>query len=355
MNSYEIALEWAKERGLKILPTIQRKTTNRVAGLYATEQINKGTLLASIPVSSLIQPEDNFYPPNTSTAAKYIHSTSTEITRGLKSNFQPIFGLFDPKEYLSQNSVQYFSQEELALLETASPALAQQVNHFIHSNKALIDALKSFDPSIDLDTYEYVSLNYASRAMTDKGFVPILDCFNHNDAAGSGIEKKDELLLLTARKTYLTGEQIFVTYGVLDIFQHAINYNYYDPTGTHYIPIKRFRFPRIPQSTVQSIQAVDANTRVLQSGPVASIHNPNAHLSLNGPSHKLLEILKNLANDEYHLKASLLNLLDHLDHQNNIQQLSKQKFKGRLKRFYNALSKEKEIIASNRIWLKNNL
>lgn len=354
MDSYDIALDWALERGLMILPQITKKTLNGIAGLYATDQIDKGTLLASIPITSLLQTKNEAYPPNTSIAAKHIHSASKELLKGRKSDFQPIFGLFDTKEYLSANSVQYFTREEIAILGAASPTLAQQINKFTHSNIALTAALNNFDPSIDLDTYMHVALNYASRAMTDKGFVPILDCFNHNEIVGSGIEKKGNSLLLKAEKNYLPGEEIFVTYGALDIFQHAINYNYYDPKDAHYIPIKRFNFKKIPQSTAHTIQTTTNNTRFVQSKSGTTIHNANAFLSSNGPSSPFLEILTSMTADTYDVKSLLLQLLSHLDQQNNIQALTKKEFKGKLKRFYSALCKEKEIIAANRTWVKNN-
>ena len=356
-DNYHNALEWAKGRGLEIHPHIERKVVNDIPGLYATSEISVGTKFASIPKKSLLKPNLKDYPANTSNAAAYIHQACLEASMQHHSEFAPIFKLFDSRDYLREASVQYLSKKEMDTLNSAAPHLAREIQRFTSANKALIAAICDYDDKIDLEMCELVTLNYASRAMTDQGFVPILDCFNHNDVIGSGIGSDDERLVLEARKTYLAGEQLFVTYGILDLFKHAISYNYFDPNGSHYIPLKRFSIPITSNHANQLlVNNVDNYNVTPTANPqFSTINQPNAYFSTDGPSEQAIKILILICGSTTKAKTLTNALLDQLDIQNTVHQHSKREFKGRIMRFYNVLQKEKQIIAASKNWLKKNL
>ncbi|WP_197466198.1 hypothetical protein, partial [Oleiphilus sp. HI0080] len=306
------------------------------------------------PKAALLNPRPNHYPAGTSTAAIHIHSASREMDLGESSEFAPVFKLFDPEEYLREISVQYLTSSEERTLASAAPRLLRDILEFRKSNIALSSAICQFDKKIKQDTCSLVTLNYASRAMADQGFVPILDCFNHNDVGGSGIASTADKLFLEARKDYLAGEQLYVTYGVLDLFKHAINYNYFDPKGAHFIPLERFILPISKERATHLVANKTKNCRVFATPrpEFSQIAQPNAYFSTDGASKSMIKILTLLCGDKTNAKRLANDLLTQIDNQNEIHKHSKKEFKGRLMRFYNALHKEKQIIAGSRAWLE---
>lgn len=346
---FETTLSWARKEGLFLHEHLERKCKDGVWGMYATQDIDKNTVLASFPLENLIQTEDN-YPLNTSTSAKHIHSAAKAYSNKDNSKYANFFNFFDSSEYLKKYSTFYITEKEKNVIKEASPMLLREIITQNYLNTSLIDALHQYDASISKETYTLITLNYNSRAIGSSGFVPILESFNHASGKGEFVHE-DKRVIIKSRVSYTKGEEVYTSYGALDVYTHAINYNYYAPGDDHYIQFhKRFLFPLFTQNDKKIAQELSRSYKVavqeMNSLKVFSVEDKHAYLDEEKPSAKTIEIIEKLAlqNDKY---AYLLAHLNRILSSNHVSRFSEKYFPSRLKRFYWVLVKEKDIILKN--------
>lgn len=346
---FDTTLSWAKKEGLFFYEHLERKCKAGVWGIYATENIEKNTILASFPLESLIPTEDN-YPLNTSTSAKHIHSAAKAYSHKGRSKYSNFFNFFDSLDYLKKYSTFYISDTEKNVIKEASPMLLREIITQNYLNTSLINALHQYDASISKEIYTFITLNYNSRAIGTSGFVPILESFNHSSGKGEFVHE-DNRVILKSRVAYTKGEEVYTSYGALDLYTHAINYNYYASGDDHYIQFhKRFLFPLFTQNDNKNAQALSRFYKVvvqeMNGLRFFSVEDKNAYLDEHKPSAKTIEIIEQLAqqNNKY---AYLLAHLHRILSSNHVSRFSEKYFPSRLKRFYWVLVKEKDMLLKN--------
>ena len=239
-DGYEKVLEWALSKGAKLNSRIERKVVNGVAGMYAAKPIPKGMLLASIPMDQTFQEDESFeYPENTTKEFRLVHASAKNLCQ--QENVWGGFANLYTLEDLRKSDSLFFEPGDIDLLGTMNSILKDQVVLKQNKFKLIIEHILSFDPTLDnesgRDAILQICLNYQTRAWGDYYFVPLLDMFNHSDQFGTRLFEKNNTLMLAAGMDYQPGQQVWINYGAKDIFLHAINYGYFDPSGTHAIDL----------------------------------------------------------------------------------------------------------------------
>lgn len=343
-------LTWAKEQGLFINERLERKCVNGVCGMFARDDIDENVVLASYPVSKLIGSLD-IYPQNTSISAKQIHSAAKEYCRKDDSDYGNFFNFFDSLDYLHKYSTFFINEKELRIINEVNPLLSREIAHQNYLNQSLINALYDFDPSISKENYTLITLNYNSRAIGKNGFVPIIECFNHSNEKGEFIHTDNDRVVLKTKIKYTKGEQVYISYGALDLYTHAINYNYYASGTDHYIQFhKRFFFPLLTnrdQAIARELsQAFKVAIQEINGLRVFSVEDKEAFLNEEKPSKKAMQIATILAQGR-DPNSFLSSYLQQSLSQNNVSKFSEKYFPTRLKRFYWVLLKEQEMLSNN--------
>ncbi len=357
-DRFDTTLGWAKREGLYLNDNLERKSDKGIFGIYAKEDIKDNLILASFPLESLIKIEDD-YPSNTSISAKQIHSAAKAYDNKENSKYSNFFNFFDSIEYLKKFSTFFINEKEKQIINEASPFLLKQITTQNHLNTFLIEALYQFDPSISKETYTFITLNYNSRAIGSSGFVPIVECFNHSNEKGEFIHTENNKVVLKSKVSYKKGEQVFISYGALDIFSHAINYNYFAPDEDHYLLFhKRFFFPLLTNNDNQIARELSRLYSVaaqkMDGLNVFSVQDKDAYLNQEKPSQTTMKIVEKLAQKKDKNEYLLIHLKQMLS-SNNVSQFSEKYFPARVKRFYWVLLKEKEILLKNIEYISNEL
>jgi hypothetical protein len=368
---YEEQLSWAKQRGLYIDPRIERKCVNGVWGLFATDDIPANTKLISFPVSKCIKNfKDDLYPENTSVAIKNIHSAVVEYAKGKDSDYYGHFLLFEPLEVLKEISTYFFSEDEMNLLQSMSPSLANVVRQLRALVSSRLSVIQSLEPNIEKDLILEVLLNYASRAWDDTNFLPIMDCANHSDRLGMQRTTEKDQHLLKAKLARKKGDEIFMSYGRKDMFVHAISYNYFDPDAVHYIQFG-VRFVQTAKSKREL--EILKYTSTLFPLKVTQYPNyveytckdPDVCFLESGPSLRLVEYIQSnfFPSDlEWNAKSCLVkslqmrlsSVIDFMLSVNLVDKHDLDSLPSKLHRFHHMLTKEQAMLEANKKWITDN-
>lgn len=370
-ENFSGTFEWAQSLGLVFNKNLERKCVQGVWGMYASDSIGRNELLGAFPCGHLITSKEANFPSGTSKSAMQIHAAAVELSKGGSSDFSPLFSIYDDLDTIKKYSTYFSDDKELKVLKAFGEGLYAEIYRQNTLNHALIHALHRFDSSIELDIYTTIAMNFNSRAMGDKGFIPILDCFNHSDEKGMFIDASGDSVTLHTKQAYKQGEQVYISYGIQDMYRHAINYNYFDPHNQHFIQFgNRFSFPILSQQDLQFAnflsQSYTLKFHNLSGVKMYSINDIGAYFSEGGPTKKLLEVVKLLCcKGQGHtdknkitavmLKAHILNLLSQLDAKNNVENFGQKYMPRKFRRFYGLLQKEKQLICLNRVWVEKNL
>lgn len=363
-SAYAKHLEQSVQRGLEINSKLERRQVSGVWGMYARASIVEGELLVRLPKSALLQPDPAAYGAQlVSASVQMIHAAAREAQQGPVSSFAYLFDLHEPLEQLKQYSIYFYGEDELNILRKLSPHLADVVWHEKLRLHAVVKGILFLDPALSESVVIATLLNFFSRAMGNNGFVPVLDCFNHSTAKGSFIDDRDGDTKYLARVAYAPDEQVYGFYGGLDLYDHAINYNYYDPADDHVLRFGRREFiPLLNESAKQIYQrfAQQYGTQLVQVGrqQFFCFKDADALLGAAGPAPRLQQLLVDYgvrANDARQprqiLKDTLSAWLDALDQGNRVDLFKTNPLPASSGRFYDVLKKEKALIALGRQWL----
>jgi hypothetical protein len=348
--SYQDVLVWAEERGFSLHEAAERRCVNGLWGMFATEDIPKGTAFASFPTDGLLKPRAEDYPKGTSLSVQHIHSAA--LARHCDDDGRYFTQLCEPLAELKDFSAYFLEDKEIQTIAEVSPILAREIMMFRHKCRVIIQSLLQFDPKISEDIYTETVLNFHSRAVGDWGFVPIIDCFNHSEPSGLPFVPSETSVSVVAKRDIEAGEELFVSYGRLDLFRHAVQYNYYDPHDMHFIEFgRRVRFSISKSTKLEDSEFEKGGFQLAKQdtplSQVFSVSHRDALLSTDGPSDKLIELMNFLVKSVFRsepAKDILVAKLQELNDSNRIHTVPKKYLTGRLKRFYAPLNRDKHII-----------
>lgn len=370
-DRYTQTLEWALARGLQLHDGIERRQENGVWGMYASMPIRKGAVLARFPKSSVLRPEIADYPASLTPMARYCHAAAREFSLGEASRHWGLLGMLETQEQLRAHSCFYFSADELAQLAQLNPLLHLRVQEFNMEISQMVERLQAFDASIDPDIAALIELNVQSRAWSDSGFLPVIDLFNHSDRKGMVREADVDSFFLRAGCHYVPGDQLFMSYSQKDMYLHAIHYNYFDPSGQHFIHFGyRFVQPALTPfaRSVMEFTGKRHLIKTMEQGGNMYYRSldPRAVFGETEPSKELLVYLKdNSLQTDAELSAGrasrksqrshILSALNALLEQNRVDQVPLHALPEKLHRFWHLLKKEKKMLQANLNWVEKNV
>jgi len=372
-QQYNDQLEWFTSQGLVLDSRVERRQVNGIYGMYATEDIPKGTEVLTSPLEVKFPLNTKYtYPNEFSFNEKYTHSVVIEIEKGKNSKYFWFFQKLESMEYLKENSCYFYSAEELSILEKMNPVLHQQIEKFILVIQTSINAVCDFDESIDKDIALQIRLNLSSRSWTDLGVLPIFELFNHDDMKGVIIQTSTNRTkrAYVACVDYKANEQIWGSYKKRDMYDFAIAYNYFDPNGTHYIaPTKRF-FQFAENDLEKSIFKLTSQRHKLNSNEKDGVicyqlAESEVFLLEGGPNIKLISYIRNNCFQSFdELKRGVCNdlsfdkkmmqILNFLLEVNKVDEFQIEDIPEKLHRFHDMLVKEKEMLLANISWVNAN-
>lgn len=364
-DAYLRQKQWASDRGLFLHKALERRQVNGVFGMYATSDIAANTLVASFPVKHLLKPQQNihFGPEHDNVDLNYLLAAAKELAKGGQSAYSGIFDGFELLEDMRAYSTFFISEPELQLLKIFHPTAYTWITNANQKTQKVVDAVIARDPSVARDLVLTVFLNYKSRSFRSIGIVPVLDQFNHSDRLGNENFVEDGHICVRTKVHYKAGDQVFITYGRKDLLQHAIHYNYFDPTGTHFIePARRIFAPSEPESLKKLSKKYPLQTLNNQGRSFYFLDDAKALLTEIAPTPYLLDYLTDTIRVDQpqpvptlrligSVLQSYLQLLDMLASNNRRHAVQRNDLPPRLHRFHDLLAKEEQMINANRNWV----
>jgi len=366
-NNFNEVLAWSQEQGLMLHASIERLCVDGVYGMYAASDIPKNTVLSHYPKENLLPLlEDVKYPENTPFRSKYIHAAAKELSKG-ESSWGFMKGLYSD-DFIKNTNVYYFSEDDFKFLEKISATLYNFIRMYRARNESFINAMCDFDKDLDRASLEKIIFNVNYRSWGNVGFVPIFDMFNHSDLYGLQLHENKDKVFLASTVDYKNGDQIWISYGQKDIYNHAINYGYFDSDGKHFIDFGL----RVSQSAENEFQkkifgyvknkyqvsAYNSNDgsihyQLLQGSAFLMDYAPNCNLIdfIRDVSYGTKEELSSRQSPPFRFRARMLQYIDGLNSANKIDEYSIDDFPEKMKHFYHMLKKEKSMLNRNREWV----
>jgi hypothetical protein len=372
MNNIDFieTVKWATQKGLKLYSNMELKDVNGVTGIYAKTDIPKNQILVVYPNKSTLPDLQGFnYPKKNKELIKRLHSATKEYSKRESSAW---FGLMLSVESLSDlksTSAYFMNEGELALLKSMSPML----HRIILEKKGIIDdkvnSLLEIDPTLTRDDATVVTLNFKTRAWA-QGFLPILDQFNSSDIYGAKVYTGDNHIYFMTMVDYKAGDQIFMSYGTRDMYDYAIDYDFFDHNTIHSICFSQrgcqFTNTEFETSVIRyAATKHKMNISKTKTGLSFQLEEDDARFLENAPSAKLIEYIHNTAffsKKEFKTKKvssqsfdkRLNQIIDALLSMNNVDNFNIKNIPEKLHRFYYLLKKEKKILISNKYWARFN-
>lgn len=363
-NEFQAQLEWATPRGLYLHPSIERKSVNGIYGMYAKAAIQSDTLLASFPSDQLLDSSQGpFGNADKTRSLNWLHAAVREIT-DTKSSFSGIFAGFERLEDMRGYSYYFCTEDELKTLQQMSPILYNWVQELKQQAYEIINKILDVEPSYERDDVLKVYLNFRSRGFNPFGIVPVLDQFNHSDLKGGPNKHEEGKLCAYAKVDYQAGDQVYISYGAKDLYQHAIHYNYFDEEGPHFVDFGRKAVHTATgQAGIKKIHHLKkffkVNELSINGIRAFNFHEPHMLLIEGTPSIDLVKALTEICRAQLNMRVSDQALKVHaaryfqqlLDEQlslNKVDTLKEQDIPPRLIRFYKLLKKERAMLIENR-------
>ncbi len=366
---YQATLERARQDGLQLHPALQRRQVDGVFGMYAHAPIAQGAVLARFPKQRVLPVSTAYaYPPEMADDVRYAHTVIHALREGEASPFWHFFSGLETLTDMQSYSVYFYDEQTLEFTGKASPLLRARIEQFNQFISDAAAALARFDSEIGHDEAVFVLLNMQSRTWGKGGFLPIMDLFNHSDQLGLDRLEDNSSFYFKAKQDYAPGAQVFIRYSIKDMYQHAICYNYFDPSDRHYLNFgSRFvQTARTPfERAVLQHCAAKHPLKVMQDGAVLryQLINREANFSESGPTEALLaylrdnclqsleELLQQRCQDTS-LYGRIGESLRALAEMNRVQALQLEQCPPSFARFFHLLQKERTIIDANQAWLR---
>ena len=367
---YDEQIELMSKRGFTLDSRIERKQVNGLYGMYATSPINAGEVLVSYPVDQQIPLAEGFdYTGCDNFDVKYAHTAAREFVKGKESEYYPYFLKLETMEEIKANSCYFYNEGDLDFIKKMNVILFNKITEYNRAIKSMSDSIIAIDPSLDKELLVLIILNMNSRSWGRLGFLPIFELFNHCDLKGITLRNLENGTKrgYVSRINYQPGEQIWVAYNRQDMYNFAVAYNYFDPTGSHFINFsgrmvqhaksdlekqvfkltsQRHKLRYQEANGVISYQLNEPNTFFLDSAPNAN----QIRYIRNNCFQNVNELTTGLSSDSS-FDRRMLEILDFLLHVNNVDAFSPKDVPEKLGRFYSMLVKEKKMLNANRKWV----
>ncbi|MDX1451644.1 MAG: SET domain-containing protein [Oleiphilaceae bacterium] len=372
MNSQDFAetVSWAQARGMKLHPHMEHKCVDGIYGVYATADIPQYTELLRYPIEGTLPLLANHpYPQQCPELLKRLHVATLEYAKGEQSEWHGLMRSVESLESLKQTSAYFLTNNEMAILERMNPLLHRIVEERNSLVNQKVQALCQIDPSLDKASALVVTLNFKTRAWRE-GFLPIFDQFNTSEAHGAKVCKNGTHIYFITMRPYKAGEEIWISYGTRDIYDYAIDYDFFDPNATHSIcfATRGSQFATTPfeidvikyaatkhkidiSQTPQGLhyQLMEDDARFLEHAPSSKMINYIQHTAFRSPD----ELKQGMCSPES-FDIRLNQILDALLAVNQVDQFSEAQMTPKLLRFYHLLKKEKQLLLNNKHWAKFN-
>jgi hypothetical protein len=354
MNIYQAQLDWAVSNGAEINKKISRQAPDGIFGFYANESINSGETLVKVPKSLAINHKAYDFPTNTSLTVRQVYASAKLLSDAANERESICLLMLEPLDILEKLSTYFASEKELKIIAELSQTLANEIKKQNNETDSILGALLDFDSTVDKDLYLRCILNFKSRAIGKIGFVPIIEGFNHSSEYGDFFDSRNDYITAVAKKSCRPGEQVFISYGRLDMMTHAVNYNYFDPADSHFLNLsKRVEFIITNPRERAMAEKLQRNYKLTITRDAAllkyRINEPNIFFTEQGPSEELINLAIHMTSHngekcEESARKYLLSLIQKMQKSNHVQDFSARYLPRRFKRFYHMLVKEQKLL-----------
>lgn len=372
MNSVDFAetVKWATPRGLKLHPNMEHKCVNGIYGVYATADIPQYTELVSYPIKGTLPLLQNYtYPQNCPELLKRLHAATLEYSKGDSSEWRGLMNSVESLEELKETSAYFLSKEELSIVQQMNPLLHRIIEEKNNIIDRQIENLCKIDSSLDKNSAMVVALNFKTRAW-QQGFLPIFDQFNTSENYGAKVCQNESNIYFISMRAYKAGDEIWISYGTRDIYDYAIDYDFFDPNAVHSIcfAARGSQFAR-SQFDIKVINYAASKHRMDISETAQGLHyqlmEDDARFLENAPTSKMINYIQHTAfRSEQELQQGICSpqsfdirlnqILDALLSINQVDQYKAEQMTPKLLRFYQLLKKEKQILLNNKVWARFN-
>jgi hypothetical protein len=371
MNKYEECLALSKEQGLYLDDRIERKQENGLYGMYATAKIPKGTLIASLPKTSLLpQIEGATY---TKPNEKWAHVIAKELQKGKASSYRAHTLMLETLDELKQHSLYFFSPEERMMLTQMNPILGIAVDEYFYQVDSILKTVKEREPDLDDDLAIQAVLNTYCRSWENWGLLPVIDLFNHSEEKGVVIDLVEDgsQVGIVINRDYEPNEQVWVSYGTKDVLMHATFFNYFDPSDQHVIDyafraIQVLDSPQKEEIAEFTSQHYDTKIFEYQGQKKMSLNESGLYIFEKSPSKKLMDYFKKIGFTtlaELKLKKcsplsaclTYSGVINAFLGANQVDNYKVTKLPKKLHRFHRALKKEKQMLLANKAWVEREI
>ena len=216
-------IDWFKSNGGHLHKSLYINKVDGLRGFYTSEKIKKGSILATCPEKLAFGEKDDDY-------TTQIHKLIIEKRKNEESfYFNYLQNLPTLDDYKKSHSF-LFNPEELQIVKTLSPAAFDIINSSITSKDNLQKKIIEEDTTITGEEVEWAHLVVRTRSWGPHLLLPLVDLFNHNNKRGQAKSYDNELKrhIISAKVDYEAGDQIFISYGVQDCTNLAVNYGFFN-------------------------------------------------------------------------------------------------------------------------------
>jgi len=373
-TQYQKCLSWSVDHGLELDARIERKKVNGLYGMYATEDIPKDTILVSFPIDqSIPRGSDSDYPEEISEDLKIMYTAAIELSKGEDSEHFGCIAMFETLEELQTHSIYFFNDAELQWIQKLNPIVFRMALEQRQRVDRMKESLKELAPQLEEDIILQAILNFFSRVWGGNlGFLPVLDLFNHSDRKGNILIKLDHDTKSghKARVAYAKGEQIYVSYSRKDMAFFALNYDYFDSEGPHFIDYAK----RVIQTVRSELKLNTLKVIAQEYGgqffqvngvPHFKLGAKNLFLLENAPSYNLLDYFRKIVIIEATLTKQeiveqtiyerFLSVIDPFIMAIQVEKFDIKDIPEKVHRFYYMSKKEREMLLSSRSWVFDNI
>lgn len=366
-SDFKAYVKWANKRGIKLNPHLERRSVDGVFGMYSTAKIAKNDILVATAKKQKNPKVRGFiYPDGIDPNLKTLHAYAIEHSLGEKSEFSLYFKTFTGWDVLKKHSAYFFSAAEVEQVKSLSPLLHSRVIDFNSRCRRFIDYLCQIDSTVPRASVEVVILNYVARAFRNFGFLPLFDMFNHSDNQGRSIDEGSNVVSFKAGRHYEPGEQVWINYGRKDMYDHALDYGYFDPRGTHFIDVTsriaqavNTDFARRVVARAAKILPIKCEER--QGTLFYSLAAPGSFIEEDKPGEMVCRFVRNTCYQsekemlsgectQESFKKGMIQLLDGMMGYNKVDELMPSEVPEKLHYLYEMLKKEKTMMLANLDW-----
>ena len=296
----EDLIDWFKSNGGHLHKSLYLKEVDGLRGFYTSEKIKKDTILATCPEKLSFGEKDDDY-------TTILHKLIIEKHKNEKSFHFNYINILPTLDDFKKSHSFFFNPEELKIIKTLSPSVFNIANTSITTRENVQKKIIEKDSTITSEDIIWAYLIVSTRAWSPFTLLPLVDLFNHNTKRGNAKAYDAELNrhILSSKVDYEAGDQIFISYGLQDCVNLALNYGFFNKDDDNNLVIKDLLYKGttpLRYAVGNLLQDYHFNTSIINNTINCQMTTKSGSFYFNKKditSQNTLKILKTLAIKDY--------------------------------------------------------